>query len=129
MTFQTLLVDDHADFRASLSRLLRRRFPGMRIAEAADGATTRRALDTLDVDLVFMDVNLPGESGIELTKVIKTTVQQVVVVILTGHDQPPYRQAAFRNGADCFLHKGSPSCTADIIARVEGAMFGSGVLH
>ena len=127
--FCALIVDDHAGFRGSLSGLLRKRFPDIRVEEAADGAEVRRAIGSLAVQLVLMDVSLPGESGIELTRVIKTSVEDVTIVILTGHDLPQYRQAAFRNGADCFLYKGSPSCTADVVARVEGARRAYETMH
>lgn len=127
--FQALIVDDHAGFRSSVSALLRRRFPDIRVHEAADGVETRRAIGAGALDFVLMDVSLPGESGIDLTRLIKSAFERIVVVILTGHDLPQYRQAAFRNGADCFLYKGSPSCPADIVARVEGAMAASRTRH
>jgi DNA-binding NarL/FixJ family response regulator len=72
--------------------------------------------------MVLLDIKLPGGNGIELTKVIKAKYAPIIVVILSGYDIPQYRQAAFRNGADCFIYKGSASCMNDVLARVEGAM-------
>ena len=120
--FGTLIVDDHAGFRRALVTILRKHFPLIRIEEAGDGTDAWRVIRGYATDLVFMDVSLPGGSGIELTKAIKQSIVGITVVILTAHDVPHYRQAAFRSGADCFIGKGSPSCAADVLARVEGAM-------
>ena len=120
--FRTLLVDDHAGFRASVSDVLRRQFPQVEVDEAGDGPEALRAIEDCGTDLVLLDIKLPNGNGIELTKAIKTAHTSVTVVILTGHDLPQYRQAAFRNGADCFIYKGSISCMNDVLARVEGAL-------
>lgn len=120
--FHTLVVDDYRDFRASVSAALRRRFPEIRVDEAGDGPEALRAIENCATDLVLLDIKLPTGNGIEVTKEIKRSHPSVVVVILTGHDAPQYRQAAFRNGADCFIFKGSVSCLNDIVARVDGAI-------
>jgi DNA-binding NarL/FixJ family response regulator len=127
--FGTLIVDDHTGFRSALATILHAHFPLIRIEEAGDGTDAWRVIRAYATDLVFMDVSLPGGSGIELTKAIKQSIAGITVVILTAHDGPHYRQAAFRNGADCFIGKGSPSCTADVLARVEGAMAARQELH
>jgi DNA-binding NarL/FixJ family response regulator len=120
--FRALLVDDHAGFRGSVSSVLRKAFPQIEVVEAVDGPEALRTIGASTIAMVLLDIRLPGPNGIELTKVIKTTYAPIVVVILTGYDLPQYRQAAFRNGADCFLYKGSTSCMNDVLARVEGAI-------
>ena len=65
-----------------------------------------------------MDINLPGISGLELTKKIKKTYPDIIIIILTSFELPEYRQAAERNGADYFFSKGS-SNTKEILALVE----------
>jgi len=120
--FRILLVDDHAGFRASVSAVLQRQFPRIRVEEAGDGPEALRTIQGCAVDLVLLDIKLPHGNGIELTKAIKADHASVTVVILTGYDVPQYRQAAFRNGADCFLFKGSASCMNEIVARVRGAI-------
>jgi DNA-binding NarL/FixJ family response regulator len=72
--------------------------------------------------MIFMDINLPGENGLEATRKIKARHEHTLIVILTGHDIPEYRQQAFRNGADYFISKADGSCLRDIIARVEEAV-------
>jgi DNA-binding NarL/FixJ family response regulator len=120
--FHALVVDDHAAFRASVVSVLRREFSQISVEEAGDGPDALRTIDVLGTDLVLLDIRLPSENGLELTKAIKTAHASVTVVILTGYDLPQYRQEAFRNGADCFIYKGAASCMGDVIARVEGAI-------
>jgi DNA-binding NarL/FixJ family response regulator len=120
--FHTLVVDDHAAFRASVVSVLRSQFSQIGVEEAGDGPEALRAIQDCGIDLVLLDIKLPHGNGIELTKAIKSSRASVTVVILTGYDLPQYRQAAFRNGADCFLYKGSASCMSDVVARVEGAI-------
>jgi DNA-binding NarL/FixJ family response regulator len=64
-----------------------------------------------------MDISLPGESGLELTKKIKTNYPDIIVVILTSYDLPEYREAATQSKADYFMAKDSR--TNDFLALVE----------
>jgi DNA-binding NarL/FixJ family response regulator len=120
--FTTLLVEDNEMFREMLSSLLLARFPSIDIREAGDGADALDKMQHLQPDIILMDIQLPGENGLEVTRKIRQVHEQIVIVILTGHDLPEYRQRAFRNGADCFISKGSDACMQDILARIEGAM-------
>jgi len=120
--FHTLLVEDNTAFRNSLSDILLAYFPLIDVDEAADGREALSKVEYLRPDIVFMDIQLPGENGLEVTKKIKLVYDYIVIVILTSYDLPEYRQEAFRNGADCFLSKGDDSCIEDILARIEGTM-------
>lgn len=102
-----LLVEDNPQLRSYLRDELQKHFPGYLIQEASTG---REALDlcrTLNPDLVFMDINLPDQSGLPLTRQIKTEYPNCRVVLLTSYDLPEYRQAALESGASRFLVKGS----------------------
>ena len=120
--FNTLLVEDNADFRRALSDILLSYFPLMGVEEAGDGEEALGKVEYQRPDLIFMDIQLPGENGLEVTRQIKRVYADIVIVILTSYGLPEYRQQAFRNGADCFLSKGDDSCMKDVLARVEGAM-------
>ena len=120
--FNTLLVEDNADFRQALSGILLSYFPLMGVEEAGDGEEALGKVEDQRPDLIFMDIQLPGENGLEVTRQIKHAYANIVIVILTSYGLPEYRQQAFRNGADCFLSKGDGSCMEDILARVEGAI-------
>ena len=121
-TFNALLVDDNISFRQVLSDILYAYFPLIGIEEAGDWAEVQSKVDYLHPNIIFMDIQLPGVNGLELTKEIKQVYSDIVIVVLSTNDLPEYRQQAFRNGADCFLSKGDDSCMEDILARVEGAM-------
>ncbi len=104
---KTLLVEDNADFRSVLKQTLCERFPCMVVVEAPDGEDALRRIDTLLPNLIFMDINLPGESGLKLTRKIKATHPEIPIIILTGYDLPAFRRVAYEAGASSFLVKGS----------------------
>jgi DNA-binding NarL/FixJ family response regulator len=107
--FQALIVEDNAPFRQSLREMLAEQFPTMGVAEAADGEDALVKIEKLSPHLVFMDIKLPGQSGLEVTKEIKARYSKIIVIILTSYDLPEYREAAKNYGADYFLSKGSSS--------------------
>ena len=107
--FRILIVDDNGRFRQTLKGTLQVSFPMMAIDEAADGDEALQKVDAFLPDLIFMDIGLPGENGLELTKKIKATHPSVIILILTSYDMPEYREAAFQYGADSFLCKTSSS--------------------
>ena len=105
--FTMLIVDDDGTFRQTLKESLQMSFPTVAIEEVADGGEVLREVDAFLPDLIFMDIKLPGENGLELTKKIKATHPNITIVILTSYDIPEYREAAFQYGADRFLAKTS----------------------
>lgn len=104
---KTLIVEDNSTFRKAFKRVLRKRFPLMAVEEARDAAEALEKVEMFLPQLVFMDVSLPGESGLELTKKIKASHPEVFIIILTDYNLPEYREAAFDSGADDFIVKGS----------------------
>ena len=103
----TLIVEDNANFRRVLKNNLEAFFPSMVIHEAAEGNEALQRVDTFRPELIFMDIGLPGENGLQLTQRIKTSYPDTKVIILTSHDTLEYREAAIRCGANCFITKGS----------------------
>ena len=105
--FKALIVEDDPLFRQILKEILASRFPSISIKEAAHGVEALQKLDMNGLDLVFMDIKLPGMNGLELTKKIKESHPSIPVIILTNHDTPEYRKAALECGADYFISKAS----------------------
>ena len=105
--FRILIVEDNYLFRQTILDILASQFPSMILEEAGDGKTALEKIEETVPDLVFMDIKLPGENGLELTKRIKNEFPDVTVVILSGYDFPEYREAAHRFKADHFISKGS----------------------
>lgn len=120
--FYTLLIEDSSTFRTVLNETLQKHFPAIRIEEAENSYLALKKINSTIPDLVFMDIKLPGANGIELTRRIKMRFSNIVIVVLSSYDIPEYRQAAFRNGADCFIAKESLTCLDDVLARVEGTI-------
>lgn len=119
--FRTLLVEDNDGFRHTLHDMLQGQFPQVDVREAADGKSALNSIAEQRPDIVFMDIKLPDDNGLELACRIKTYDPSIVVIILTSHDIPEYRQAAFRNGASCFMCKKNVE-PDDIVALIQGAM-------
>ena len=105
--FRILIVEDHQDFRESLKEVLAGRLPRAEVDEAKEGNEVLPKIEAHPPHLVFMDINIPGENGLELTRQIKQDFPKIVVVILTSYDLPEYREAAYRYGANYFLAKGT----------------------
>jgi len=115
---KTLIVEDSAIFRVLLKETLQSRFPFMEISEATSGHEALQKVEALSPDLIFMDIKLPEESGLELTTKIKTEHPNITVIMLTSYDTPEYREAASQARADFFLAKGSSTKTG-ILELVE----------
>ena len=90
----------------------------MDVQEAENGVDAAAHILSRIPDLIFMDINLPGENGLELTKKIKARYPRIIVVILTNYDLPEYRERAELCQADYFLSKGDTS-RENILALAE----------
>ncbi|MCI0401409.1 MAG: response regulator transcription factor [Gammaproteobacteria bacterium] len=104
---KVLIVDDDVAFRHAMGGLLREQFPRIEVREASNGQETLQQIEGLD--LLFMDISLPKENGLELTAKIKAEHPGLPIVVLTIHDASEYREAAFQHGADYFVSKGAPA--------------------
>jgi DNA-binding NarL/FixJ family response regulator len=102
-----MTVEDNLLFRETFTGYLLSEFPSMEMFEATNGEEALGRLSSTAVDLVFMDIRLPGETGLELTRKIKAKFKDVTIAILTSYDLAEYREAAARCGADCFITKDS----------------------
>ncbi len=101
-----LIVEDNDHYRNFLKNIIQEDFSDItEIEEAADGREALEKVDSFIPDLIFMDIRLPDENGLELTRKIKAARPDTDIVILTYYDLPEYREAAFRYGANAFLVK------------------------
>ncbi len=104
---QILIVEDNASFRRTFKEALETILPSVTIHEAREGNEALQKLEAFQPNLVFMDIHLPGENGLQLTKRMKSNYPGTKVVILTGYDILEYREASIRCGADSFIDKNS----------------------
>jgi DNA-binding NarL/FixJ family response regulator len=102
-----LIVDDHTIVRAGLVQILQTEDPSINVYEAGDASETMRILRDNKIDLVSLDINLPGKNGIELLKQIKSEFRTIPVLILSMHSEDQYAIRAIKNGASGYLTKDS----------------------
>jgi len=100
-----LVVDDDAFVRQILREFIERE--GHQVVESADASEARKALALNAVDLIFLDVSMPGESGTSLCQSIKDDpeCQHIKVVLLTGYDGERAWTQGLRSGPDIFAVK------------------------
>src|SRR3990172_5507712 len=98
-----MIVEDYIPFREMFKGGLLSEFPSMEVIEAGNGEEAFKKLASYPIDLIFMDIKLPGESGLELTKKIKAKYKDVTIVMLTSYDLAEYREAAASCGAKWFF--------------------------
>ena len=122
---KTLIVDDSATFRKTFKEALCERFPFMLIEEALDATEALQKIKAFLPDVIFMDIRLPDESGLELTRRIKASHPEIVIIILTAYDLREYREAAYDGGADAFIPKSSLNL-ADIAALIKSVFSDDG---
>ena len=107
--FRILIVEDNVHFRQTLANVIHFYFPDIVLEEAGDGKEALQKFTSFRPDIVFMDIKLPGENGLEITKKIRGLDSDVNIVILTHYDFPEYREEAKKYGASHFLSKISSS--------------------
>lgn len=104
-TIRVLLADDHALVRAGIKALLDNTPDIEVVAESGNGIQALELMKTTALDLVLLDISMPGLSGMEVLERINEEYQKVKVIILTIHDDPAYAVGAVRAGADGYLPK------------------------
>jgi DNA-binding NarL/FixJ family response regulator len=106
---RVLLVDDHTILREGLKQILADTDDIQVIGEAADGHEALKQMYALEVDVMIMDMSMPGRSGLELLKQVKTEKPKLPVLILSMHSEDQYAVRAYRAGASGYLTKDSAS--------------------
>ena len=127
---KVLVADDHAVVRQGLKQILADTIGMKVVAEASDGAAVLERLRGGGVDVVVLDLSMPGISGIEVTKQIRREYPSVHVLVLSIHPEDQYAVRVMRAGASGYLTKDSaPSELVAALRRVsEGHKFVSGSL-
>ncbi|NLW17603.1 MAG: response regulator transcription factor, partial [Firmicutes bacterium] len=121
MCIDILIVDDHKLFRKGLRRILELE-PDFRIVgEAGNSVEAMSALNEVHPDVILMDINMPGGSGIEATRLIKARYPEVNILVLAIHDDTEYLFEVVRAGASGYLLKDvEPLRLCEAIRTVAG---------
>lgn len=108
MTIRVLIADDQQLVRAGFRYLLDAEADLTVVGEAADGQAALALVDTVDPDIVVMDIRMPGMDGIEATRRLTARGARPAVLVLTTFDADVYLYEALRAGAGGFLLKDAP---------------------
>ena len=103
--FKILIVDPNDPFRRSLKKVLANRFPFVDIREASDGREGLGMLQCFQPNLIFLEIHLPADSGLDLARRVKIDHPEIIIVILTSYDLPEYRAAAKVSGVEHLVPK------------------------
>jgi len=112
-----LVVDDHRDIRDLLARFLTKH--GLRASVADSAAAARKSLHAADVDLVVLDIMMPGEDGLSLTRSLRET-KDIPVILLTAMGEETDRIVGLEVGADDYLAK--PFNPRELLARIKAVL-------
>jgi DNA-binding NarL/FixJ family response regulator len=120
-----LIADDHAIVRDGLRRILQSA-AGIEVAgEAVSGDEVMTKTREGGFDLLLLDMSMPGKSGIELIKWVKSTRPELTVLVLSMHQEEQYAVRAIRAGASGYVTKESASAllVAAIRKVADGGLY------
>jgi two-component system response regulator NreC len=119
---RVLLADDHTLVRAGVRRILEAQPGLMVVGEVEDGEAALRALQELEVDVLVLDLSMPGTDGFEVLQRARRRNPDLKIIVLTMHADAEYVARAVREGADGYLLK--DSAVTDLVAGIESVREG-----
>jgi DNA-binding NarL/FixJ family response regulator len=125
MTTRILIADDHAIVREGLQRILAADPSFTVVGEARDGNEVIAAVRNGGFDVLLLDMSMPGRSGIDLLKQIKSERPALCVLVLSMHAEQQYAVRAIRSGASGYLTKDTATTqlTAALHKVAAGGLF------
>ena len=99
------IVEDHAEFRQCLSEIVSDQDDLMVCGQAGDAEHARRAINHLKPDLVLVDLALPGKSGLDLIKEVRTSNRTIKFLVVSMHHEALYAERVLRAGGDGYIMK------------------------
>jgi two-component system OmpR family response regulator len=112
-----LVVDDDHDIRTLLAQYLEKN--GLRVSVARDGKQMRRVLDRVRVDLIVLDVMMPGDDGLKLCRKVRAS-SQVPIIMLTARAEDVDRILGLELGADDYVPK--PFNPRELLGRIAAVL-------
>jgi two-component system OmpR family response regulator len=112
-----LIVDDHREIRELVSRILAKE--GFRVSAAADGRAMHKLLANSRIDLILLDLMLPGEDGLALCRALRAD-SNIPIIMLTAKGEEVDRVIGLEVGADDYLPK--PFGSRELIARIRSVL-------
>ncbi|PTW55004.1 two-component system OmpR family response regulator [Breoghania corrubedonensis] len=117
-TAHILIVDDHRDIRELVGKFLVKH--GLRVTQAANGTEMWKALEDHRIDLVVLDLMLPGEDGLSLCRRLRGERNYTPVIMLTAMGEETDRIVGLEMGADDYVPK--PFSSRELLARIKAVL-------
>ena len=114
---RVVIADDHTLVREGLKQLLRAAGGIDVIGEARDGHDVLKVVRESDFDVLLLDMSMPGKSGMELIKQVKSEKPRLRILVLSMHQEHQYAVRAIKSGASGYLTKDSAS--ALLVSAIE----------
>jgi len=121
---RAMIFESNSTFQEIIKNIFSSRFPSVELLAVDDAVGATEKVDGFLPDLILIDLRLPGDNALDLTRKIKTSHPEATVIFLCSYDMPEYRETAFRCGADHFMVKDSSA--GDYIALIESILSGPG---
>lgn len=124
MKKKIIIIDDHPLMRKGLSLILESESDLMIAGQAAKAEEALHLMEETKPDMAIVDVSLPGMSGLELTKHMLALQPELIVLIISRHDEVLYAERAIRAGARGYVMK---RVASDVILRAVRRVLGGGI--
>ncbi|AUD61337.1 two-component system response regulator TorR [Shewanella sp. SP2S2-4] len=118
MAYSVLVVDDEAVIRARLKGYFEKE--GYRVVEAADGEQMWYEFNRQHIDLIMLDINLPGVDGLSLTRELRSR-SHVGIILVSGRDESIDKIVGLEMGADDYVTK--PFELRELLVRVKNLLW------
>jgi DNA-binding NarL/FixJ family response regulator len=115
MTHRIMIIEDHPVMRETYRMLFGREEALEVCGVAATGEEALERLAELEPDLAVVDISLPEMNGLQLVPLLRARRPQMRILVVTGHHEPHYEEAALAAGADAFIRKGKASAILEAI--------------
>jgi DNA-binding NarL/FixJ family response regulator len=114
-----VIADDHAIVREGLKRIVSEVSEMRVVGEAGEGGQVMQLVRELDFDILVLDLSMPGRSGMELIKLIRSEKPRLRILVLSMHHELQYAVRAIKSGASGYLTKESaPSQLEQAIRKI-----------
>lgn len=127
MSVRILLADDHAVLRSGLALLLNSQKEFIVVGEASTGLAVIALAEELQPDLILLDLNMPGLSGLEALPTLRQKSSNSRILILTMHDEPEYLRQAIKAGASGYILK--KAADTELLSAMRAVMQGEIYVH
>jgi DNA-binding NarL/FixJ family response regulator len=119
---KVLVVDDHAAVRSRLAEIIEGAFDGVHVGQAGDGDKALQAAQQHAWDLVVLDINLPGLTGLETLALMHEESPALPVIMVSFHAGLHYVKRSFGLGASGYVSK--LTVAEDLVEAIEAVLAG-----